>query len=431
MKKKGLLSSAKFRYSIIGAFLVIILILLYLLYFKNDVNPGTDSSILDTNKKIPDSVSINPQTNLSLSIDSILFTFGIKKEWITTEIQKKQNQKAEWFVKNVLISKDLTSVEVNLDISSFINSIGMASKVSENILNKDITITVNNPDTTKQLPAAVIQITHSEKAVRESGIIAVVIDRINSFSPEDIDKLVISKNEFSYVFPRNLDDIDIQQILLHNKKDIVIGLTYSAGENYESDFNSNMDEKTIREKVKNFTSDYTSINKVLLTCPSNDASLNPLRNKISAEFSRSNIRVINDSMLINAYNSNEKDRIGMFFSTVIQKTGLLRNVIVVYPAERNEFEDFYNRVMTYKKLGYKFVSLSGYFSAIEERLKKEQQQIEKQKKSEETKKKTEDIKKKKTGDVKVPPQKEKINKPKTKTEKPKQQPKKLPEKKKK
>jgi hypothetical protein len=429
LRNNSLLASAKFRFIILGALFAIILILLYLYYFKDDNIAGNDLSTLDSNKKTTDSVSFEPQTNLNRSIDSILFTFGIKKEWITTEIQKKQNQKAEWFVKNVMIPKDLTSVEINLDISSYLNHIGMNSKVNENILNKDITISVNNPETTKQLPAAIINITHNDKAVRESGIIAIVIDKINSFSAEDIEKLVINKNEFSYVFPRNLDDIDIQQKLLHHKKDVVIGLTYSAGENYESDFNSAMDEKAIREKVKNFALDYTSINKVLLTCPTGDASLSQLRNRISAEFARANISVINDSMLVNAYSSGEKDRTGMFFNNVIQKTNLLRNIIVVYPAEKSEFEDFYSRVMVYKKLGYKFVNLSGYFMAIEERKKKEQQLLEKQKQSEDSKKKTEEIKKKKSGDVKVPPQKELKQKP--KTEKPKQQPKKQTDKKKK
>jgi len=417
LKKNSLFSSSKFRIALLSVLVIITLILVYFIYFRKVNSTGQNNTLLDFNKNTPDSVSFDPQSNLNRSLDSILFSFGIKKDWITTEPQKKQNRKAEWFVKNVQIPKDLTSVEVNLDISSFFNKIGMSSKVNENILNKDITILINNPDTTKQLPAAIIQITHSEKAIRETGAIAIIIDKINSFSPEEIDKMVINKNEFSFVFPRNLDDIDIQQKLLHSKKDIVINLTYAGSNNYEADFRSGMDDKAIRDRVKSFNADYTSVNKVLLTGSAQDASI---RNKVIAELLKSNINVINDSMLINAYNSNDKDRLGSFFNTVIQKTNLIRNIIVIYPADKNEFEDFYNRVMIYKKLGYKFFNLTDYFSFLESSKRKEQIKEEKQKQ--------EDAKKKKSDDVKVPPQKEKVNKP--KTEKPKQQPKKQLEKKK-
>jgi len=390
LKKNSLFPSSKFRIAVLGVLVIITLILVYFIYFKKNISTSSGNTLVDTNKYTPDSVLFDPKINLNKSIDSILFTFGIKKEWITTEPQKKQNQKAEWFVKSVLIPKDLTSVEVNLDISTFLNSIGMSSNVSENIINKDITISINNPDTAKKLPAAIIQVNHSDKAIRETGVVSIIIDKINTFSSDDIDKLIITKNEFSFVFPRNLDDIDIQHKLRQHKKDIVINLTYAGLDNYEADFSSGMDDKTIRERIKSFTADYSGVNKVLLTSPLRDVSLNSARNKIIAELVKFNIRVISDSMIVNAYNSNEKDKLDLFFNTLIQKANLTKNVIAIYPADKNEFEDFYNRIMLFKKLGYKFLNLTEYFNYLDERKKNQQQNLDKQLQEEQNKKKQKD-----------------------------------------
>jgi len=339
----------------------------------------------------------NPESVLNNSIDSILFTFGLKKEWITTDTLKSHN-KADWFVKSVLIPKELTSVEVNLDISTYLNQSGLRAKVTEDIISKDITITVNNPDTTKTFPAAMIQITHSDKINRESGVVSIIIDKITEFNPEDLDKLIITKNEFSYVFPRNLDDIEIQHKLLQHKKDIVISMSIGSRENYEADFNTEMDEKSIREKVKNFNSDYPSINKVLITKIINPAP--SLQNKITAEFQKYNITVINDTSLTNAYKSGEDNKLGNFFRRITQKAGITKYIITVLPVEKTDFDEFYRHVMVMKKLGYRFLNLSNYFDAIRDDKKKDQEKEEKNKLERVKKKTQDDLKKKRTPDKK-------------------------------
>jgi len=430
LRKKSLLYSAKFRFTILGSLVIITLILLYLFYFRNS-NISTDKNNFqpDPNIKSTDTVISDPQKNLERSIDSILFTFGIKKEWITNEPQKKPNIRAEWFVKNVIIPKDLTTVEVNLDINTLVNKMGLKTTVNENILNKDIVITIVNPDTARNTPAAILQITHSEKAVRETGVIALIIDKINTFNNDDIDKLILTKSEFSYVFPRNLDDIDIQQKLLHNKKDIIINLTVAGKDNYEADFSLGMEDKIIHDKIKSFNSDYTSVNKVLLTNVNHDVSLNNFCNKIAGELIKGNIRIINDSMCIAPYNSKEKDRLSSFFNILIQKVNQSRNIIAIYPADKSEFEDFYNKILIYKKLGYKFYNLSDYFSYIESIKRREQ--VKEEKKDEKDKKKQEDVKKKKT-DKKIDiPNKNKDKKPIDKGGDLENQPNKQPQKKKK
>ena len=398
MKNKNFWSISKNQLITLIILILFSGILFFIFITKNNKDDNNTFHDKDTVNSFNNKIK-NPETSLNNSIDSILFTFGIKKDWISTDTGNTQ-KKAGWFVKSVSIPKDLTSVEINLDISSYLNESGLACRVTEDILSKDITILVSDPDTAKKLPAALIQVTHSEKVKREAGTIAVIIDKINEFSPEDLDRLILKKNEFSYIFPRNLDDIEIQHKLLQYKKDIVINMSIGSRENYEADFNTEMDEKSIHDKVKSFNADYPSINKVLLTKIINNAALITVQNKITAEFVKYNVTVINDSMLTSAYKSGEKDILGYFFGNIVQKAGLAKYAIAVLPLEKAEFDDFYKRIVVLKKLGYKFLNLTEYFNAIKEDKKSELEKEEKTKQEQVKKKTQDDLKKKKAPDKK-------------------------------
>jgi hypothetical protein len=399
LNKRSFWKSTKNRYFLLFTLIGICAILYITFLLKEDDKQVEYTLTYTESSESPANGIKNPQTSLNTSIDSILFTFGIRNDWIKTEIssqQKKSSSKTGWFTKTVLIPKDVASAEINLDISTFLNSAGLSSRVTEEIISKDITIYVTDPDSTKSLPAATIQIIHSDKVKRDGGIIAVILDKISEFSGEELDKLIITKNEFSYMFPRNLDDIEIQHKLLKHKKDIVINLTLGSKENYEADFNTGLDEKGIRDAVKSFNADFSTVNKVLLTKSSAGAALNLLQKNVSEELAKFNITVINDTMITNAYSSNENDKVGHFFSLIIQKTELNKNVIAVYPVDKNEFGDFYNRVTLLKKLGYTFMNLTEYLNYSKEELRKEQEMVEKQRQEQLKKKQQEDQKKKKT-----------------------------------
>jgi len=195
LKNTSFLRSSKNRLILLFSLAAAAAVLIIILYLRND-EPGKDETVLnDTLKKTAQNKDTNDsKTNFDVSIDSIFYNFGIKKEWITTE---KKTSKAEWFTKSVLIPKDVTSAEINLDISTYLNESGLDTKVTEDILSKNINIYINNPDSSKKLPAAIIQVIHSDKVIRETGVIAIILDKVNDFTPEEIDKIIITKNEFS------------------------------------------------------------------------------------------------------------------------------------------------------------------------------------------------------------------------------------------
>jgi hypothetical protein len=293
-----------------------------------------------------------------------------------------------------LIPKDLTSVEVNLDLNSYINSTGLSASVNEDIITKDITLIINPPDTlSSAVPLAKISITHSDKVSRESAIVCIILNNIGDYSQEDIDRLLMNKSEFSFVFPQNLGDIDTQNKLLQHKKDVLINLTVGGKDNYDTDFNAGLDEKAVREKVKSFSSDFPTITKVILTKSAPEVTPYTV-NLITDELNKFNIKVINDSAIIKLLTTAEedsKDKLHIVFNNMKTKTALTRNMIVKLTINADEFESFYNEILTLKKFGYKFYNFTDYREILTEKekqdkLKLDKLKLEKQKQEQERKK---------------------------------------------
>lgn len=361
--------------------------------------------------------------NISAGIDSVLSNFGIKEEWITTsdtEVLKKtgktQSSDAELFIKNVLIPKDLNSIEINADLSSYISFLGLKSQVNEDILSKDLDITVLFDDSLKQkTPLCKLKITHSEKVNRETAIVCVIINNINEYKTDDIDRIFLSKNEFSFVFPRNLDEIDLQNKLLHSKKDVIINLTAGGKDNYEADFNASMDEKAILERVKSFSVDFPTINTVLLTKQDDDIPL-PLLNSINTNLTNYKIRVINEnelSPLLSDAEFKSPDKFTLLAANIKSRSKLTKTIITSVSVDHDDFEKFYDNIQILKKLGYKFYNYSE-FRNRKDTYEKEQKEKEDKMKEELIKKQNE----KKNTEKKSDPKKNTGIKKKQETKKP-------------
>lgn len=392
MKKNNIqqfFSSTRNRLIIVISLVIIVSILLITKFVLNKDSSRTENitNILSTSddnvKKLPGKEQLAAM--LPAGIDSVLKNFGIKNEWITSPVTDKNSKggktppkDAELFVKNVLIPNDLTSIEVNADITSYLNTLGLSSQVNEDIVSKDVTISVLNPDTTiKSLPLAKVNIIHSDKVNRESAVICLVINNVNEYSPEEAEKFLINKNEFSFVFPRNLDEIDLQNKLLHSKKDVIINLTVGGKDNYETDFNASMDEKTIHERVKSFTVDYPTITAVILTKKDADIPL-PIMSLIIADLNNYKIRIIQDMELMQLLakaDEDSKEKFILMGNNIRQKGSLSKSMISAVNIGKDEFDSFYDQVLTLKKLGYKFYNFSDY-AAKKEVFEKEQKEKE-------------------------------------------------------
>ena len=134
-KIKDFFKSFRNKVIVIIALIVVVSALLISKYVLNKDTSSTRNEVPGLTDESKDNSEVKKvdieqlKVVLSTGIDSVLRNFGIKNEWITNSNDEKnrkkgskpQNKDAELFVKNVLIPNDLTSIEVNADISSYLN----------------------------------------------------------------------------------------------------------------------------------------------------------------------------------------------------------------------------------------------------------------------------------------------------------------------
>jgi hypothetical protein len=386
LKHKTLLKSFRFRLLIV--FLLIVLAVLFY-FLRTRSNDSQLTGVFQTkseNSQIHADLGLL-KLHLSQGIDSILFSFGIKKEWIntspasqepgrTTGKKVKEPTNVQWFEKNVLIPKDLTTAEVNLDISQYIESIGLITRVTEDIKTTSVNISIYDPlDSTSLkniLPLAGISVSHGAKIKRDGGIIVLILKGIGEYKHSDAAELLSTADEFSYIFPRSTDEIDLQNKLLQMKKDVVMQLTVGNPDNPEADFRIEQNDKEIKQRVKSINSDFPAIKNMILTKHEPSVHYLKLYPFLKSEFKKYNVTLFADTIitpLLAIQEEDSKDKINIMADKMrsLAFSGKLISIIAV---SYDEFKQLYEQIFVLKKLGYKFYTFSNLIER-EERLRKE------------------------------------------------------------
>ena len=389
-------NSFRIRILILILLLVIIAILTYLKI--KYPSAGNSSSAFNYGSNNNHTLDINYnylKSKFEIDIDSIISSYKIKKEWCITmhsgdkplkikdDKSTYDSKDAQWFTKYVTIPKDLVSADLNLEISSYLNTAGLKTSVDENIKTADINISVYPPNDTLQnaVPYFKLIIKHSDKVQRETSNIVIILNDNWEYKPEDIDRMISSYSEFSFIFPRNPEQIDFQNKLLQAKKDLIINLTVGDKDKPDYDFFTSMDEKELKQKIKNITTESPFVKNVLIT--GNDASPEKVKlfQVISEEFLKYGVKCIPDSSItkLNQKDEDKKNRVNVIINTLKSKLPSKNSVIAIVSLNFDEFNSFYNEIYSFKKAGYRFYSLSQYLSKEEEKKKKELEKPEKTK----------------------------------------------------
>lgn len=394
----------------LGLFIIAVTLFVTFKYLnqKSEQKPDKDTTLVTINPPTGENSDKKPDmkyllTNIERQIDSILFSFGIKKEWITTlragahsktdklPPSKSYYKDAHWFLKDVLIPRDLTTAEMNLDLSLFASNYGLVPAAEEDIKTKDIEFDISSKDSSA-IPLVRIYLNHSDKAVRETGTFSIILNNIGDYKKEEIDKILNSTSEFSFIFPRSLENIDLQNKLIQNRKDVIINLTISSKNNSDADFIS-IDDKDIKTKIKSFIADYPSITRVILSKA--DAAPLPqgMAGKIKEEFLKFNIKALSDSSLVPVLSKTDEDakeKPAIIINNLKNYSARFGKGIAIVTLSHDDFNKLYDEILIMKKLGYKFYNLSDYFTKEAEKEKKDKLKEEKQNEKKDDKK---DIKK--------------------------------------
>jgi hypothetical protein len=287
----------------------------------------------------------------------------------------------------------VNTAEINLDLSNYTRILGLMPEVSEDIRTTDITFDITDPDDTSsekdQRPLAKIFINHSDKISRDGGTFVILLNNIGDYKKDEADDVLNSTNEFTYIFPRNPDDIDAQNKLIQLKKDVILNVTEGKNDNYDADFRAGMDVKEVKQKVRSLSIDYPAVKTVLLTRTDVPAGLDRTFSDIINELQRYSFRVYTDSSITRLLSKNDEDsknKIGIIITQMRSRVSAGKKLITILNLSYDEFRSFYNEVLTLKKLGYKFYALSRLNELEMEKQKREILKQVKTEKPKETKK---------------------------------------------
>ncbi len=351
-------------------------------------------------------------------VDSILFNFGIRKEWIRTSFPPVKNQLTEqnesprqqesgqkpgvrWFTKDISIPQDITTAEINLDLTTYVNFLGLRAVVNENIRTTAIYFAIYPPSDTgrsEKMPLAKINITPTNGIKRTAGSLVLIISRINEFSKENLENILSTAGEFSFIFPRNPEDVELQNKLIQLKKDVLVNLTVGMSDNFDADFRIGMDEKEIKQRVKSIISDFPLVRTAILSKSSPEVPDDIIFRILTEEFRSNGTKAFRDTILTKLMNDGEEpddNSVRTMIDRLKEKASLKGKVIAVLSLSNDVFTDFLEEVQTLKKLGYKFYTFSEFISKEKQTEKKETELKQKETAKSKDKAKTKTKKRKK------------------------------------
>lgn len=390
MKSSGIFASKNFKLVTLSILIVTIIFLAFFLFIKKTPEKQRREEVNKSDKtenNFPDIAGVN--AGLDTKLDSILFEFGIKKEWIVTTYPNQQSKQKEskkilneLFSKTVTIPRELPSIEINIDITSYLNSSGLRSVVNEDILTKDITIDIfARDDSAGQKSLARVQFSHSDKVFRQTAACVFILSGLQEFDAKELDEIINLTSEFTYLLPKNLDDIDLQNKLINAKRNVLMEFSIASSSIEEAEFYSGMAGKDVQSKIKTFTNDFPSIKYVLLSARDKSTGALTVKKIAEAEMLRLGLKVISDSLLTETIKEDEKgDKIKIILEKIHSRTNSSSALISKLWLDPNQLKSFYSEVLTLKKKGYKFYILSEYLTKEEQSLKKEKLKQEEEKK---------------------------------------------------
>lgn len=316
-----------------------------------------------------------------VEIDSILYQFGIKSEWIknitnapapekpkkekpkkqekTKKPNVKQNLQVEnlLFVKEVTIPKDIPFAEVNLEILKLLNGYSLSSVSFEDPKTYNQMLNVYHTQDSSKKAIAKINFIYSDKIKRESADICIVLDNLENFTHSQLEKLLASNEKFSVMLPDDIHKIDLQTMVMESRADYLVKADIGMQDDIESEFRSDMKEKDWRAKVRTLCYEFDKTAGVILRNPKKQ---HKLEMELLDEFSKYPVKAYRDTIFSKYYSSeNSSKKVSDLFGMILSKAknGITSQIYVVNFSDE-DFQNYLSGLHVIKKRGYKFFTFS-------------------------------------------------------------------------
>lgn len=323
------------------------LILIVLLYFYLSGNKDS------TNKE---SELISPVQNtkekITKDLDSIFFTFGLRKEWIREASGKDSKNKTPLFSKEVMIPLDLPVIELNHEITNYLQNKGLSNKVTEDPKTKNINMDIVSAKDSMMITFGNVKLIYSDSVKRNAAVVCIILDSIDSYSLDDVEKILNSTQQYSVFLPTRNDKADYQSKISELKRDYLIKLFIGNENDIEADFRDDMKESIWKSKVKTLYLSFPLLTGLIFT---HKNGLNDFEEELTREFTKNNIEVYSDTMIMRL--KSDTGKVNSLLEDIISKSGSGKKFLI-YGINFNpsEFSEYDNKIHDLKKSGFKFVT---------------------------------------------------------------------------
>ncbi len=299
---------------------------------------------------------------ISSEIDSVLYNFGINKDWILSEIKQLSNEKKETANKTkkkadgnkfVYVPKDVSLHEILFDINSRIKIEGISFSAIEEYESGNTVLSVSGLKSPYK-----VNFYYDDKLKRDDNKVCLILNRLNEYKLEEVDKVLSSQFAYSVVMPVNFDRIDLQAAVIDSKRDYVLNLEIGRPEDYNSDIKKDKDWIL---KVYNLCTDYDKNKAIIFSNPHNAYDF---EKDFIKELSKCRGYIYRDTVLTKI----PADESGKIKAGRI--TNKLKELILMSKAHSShtsiyllnvmpgEFDEFINAMASLEKMGIKFMTFS-------------------------------------------------------------------------
>jgi hypothetical protein len=345
----------KIKIILIASLVVVSGVLLYF-YLNRTNNDKENLPEQKTEKKYSDEELKKIIPN---EVDSLLFSFGIKKEWIKDIKVDKKNEKASpelWFAKDAAIPLDLGTIGVTNSLTNMLHYFGLEGVINEDPKTRNVNADIYFKKDSLKKTVGVLKLTYNDKVKRDASDVCFILNNISDFKSSDLNDVLNSPESFSVVLPLTNDKSDVQSQILNSKKDFLLKFSLGKEDDVEADFKSGQEgSREWRAKIKSISYEFTKTGGIILENPVKDFAF---EEKIKDEFQKYKMNTYKDTLLMKFASSNiDEKKIYDLFAHIISRTksGYTNNfyILNLTPAE---FTFLDKEISNLKKRGYKFYS---------------------------------------------------------------------------
>ena len=328
---------------------------------------GGNAEENNENRQIPLTSAALKQM-IPAQIDSILYTFGIEKEWIKNidpgaDTTKKSKEKPDpryekaWLIKKVEIPTDLPLSNLNYEITNYLNTLKLNTMAFEDPRSTELNIEVLNAEGDTNSVEAVINVKYNDSLSREGSEIALVLTNTEQYKPADLKSMIESPENFSMVLPIDYKYSDLQSLILESDNDYTLFYTIGQEDDFSADFRDKMPEKEWQSKVKSISVAFPKAAAVVLINPE---KLYKYEKAIREHFLEYRPNVYRDTIFTDIRTSDlSGGPVDKLYGSILNNSKAGKKY-QIYVAEFTpaDFEYYTQKIYELKKKGYKFVSLS-------------------------------------------------------------------------